>query len=247
MMKKAMMTVLGAALLLSSCGSYTATGAYTGSQFGNVIGSAVGGINGGWRGHEVGSIVGTVGGAVAGAAIGSAVERSQQRKYENRQQQTSQRTSTKASKVRRGSSYDQSGYDPQGRGDDRIDFMGQGYASTPLQIRNIQILEDHRDGVLTRGEELTVIFEVKNNRDYPVRDIHPLIEEATGNKHIHISKGLRIDRIDGHQGVRYTARVMADRGLRNGQIVLRIGVAEGQQVVQSEIYEYQVPTTKGSR
>ena len=243
-MKKAVMMIVGACLLMSSCGSYTATGAYTGGQFGHVIGSAVGGINGGWRGHEVGSIVGTIGGVAAGAAIGSAIERGQQRKYEQRQQQ--QTTANRNTRNR--GDYDQGGYyDPQGRGDDRIDFMGQGFASSGIEIRNIEIIESRRDGVLTRGEELTVVFEVMNHGDHAVRNLTPLVEEATGNKHIHISPAKVIGSIDAHRGVRYTAHVMADRGLRRGQIVVRIGVAEDRRVVDSQIYEYQVPTDKGQR
>ena len=62
------MTMLGVALLMSSCGTYTAEGAYVGAQFGTILGSAVGGISGGWRGSDIGAIVGMAGGAVVGAA-----------------------------------------------------------------------------------------------------------------------------------------------------------------------------------
>ena len=241
-MKKAMMMMIGAGLLLSSCGTYTATGAYTGGQFGQVIGSAVGGINGGWRGHEVGSIVGTVGGAAAGAAIGSAIERGQQRKYEKRQQKAQQQ---RGNYDKRG--YDQGGYyDPQGRGDDRIDFYGDNHVGG-LEVRNIQIMESRRDGYLTRGEELTVIFEVMNNSDRPVRDIQPIVEETTRNRHIHISPARQIASIAPHQGIRYTASLVADQGLKNGQIGLCIGGAENGRPVQSQLYSYQIPTNKGRR
>jgi len=245
-MKKALTMILGAGLLMSSCGSYTATGAYTGSQFGHVIGSAVGGLNGGWRGHEVGSIVGTVGGAVAGAAIGSAIDHSQQRKWEKRQQQQNG-TWRDDNTQQRGTNRD-NGDDPRGRGDDRIDFYGDDASyARGLEIRNIEIMESRRDGVLTRGEELTIVFEVMNHRDRAVRDVRPMVLEVTGNKHVHISRGVSVDRINAHQGVRYTARLQADRGLRNGNIVLRIGVAEGQRTVDSQVYEYSIPTVKSPR
>ncbi len=52
-------------ILLSSCDSYTASGAMTGG----LIGSAIGGITGGHRGHDVGALVGAVVGATAGAAV----------------------------------------------------------------------------------------------------------------------------------------------------------------------------------
>ena len=240
-MKKAVMMIVGAGLLMSSCGSYTATGAYTGGQFGQVIGSAVGGINGGWRGHEVGSIVGTVGGAAAGAAIGSAIERSQQRKWERQQQQTT------GTRDNRNDDYGQGGYyDPQGRGDDRIDFYGDNHVRG-LEVRNIQILESRRDGYLTRGEELTVIFEVMNTSDRTVFDIQPIVQETSRNRHIHISPARQIGSIAPHQGIRYTASLVADQGLKNGQIALCIGVAENGRPVQSQLYEYQIPTNKGRR
>ena len=68
------MLSLGVLLMMSSCGSYEATGAYTGAHFGSIIGSAIGGISGGWRGSNVGSLVGMAGGAVVGAAIGKAAD-----------------------------------------------------------------------------------------------------------------------------------------------------------------------------
>lgn len=57
-------------MLLSSCGTYTASGAYTGSSLGSILGSAIGGISGGPRGSDVGTIVGMAGGAIIGGAIG---------------------------------------------------------------------------------------------------------------------------------------------------------------------------------
>ena len=73
-MKKVMFMILGLALLLSSCGTYTGSGAYVGSNVGAILGSAVGGITGGGRGADLGTIVGMAGGAVVGAAIGSAAD-----------------------------------------------------------------------------------------------------------------------------------------------------------------------------
>ena len=73
-MKKFMVLSLSSLLILSSCGSYEAAGAYTSAQFGSIIGSAIGGITGGWRGHDIGTIVGMAGGAAVGAAIGKAAE-----------------------------------------------------------------------------------------------------------------------------------------------------------------------------
>ena len=270
-MKKGMIIVLGACLLMSSCGSYEATGAYTGGQFGHVLGSAIGGLAGGWRGHEIGSIVGTIGGAAAGAAIGAAHDRAQQQRYEDRvaavrSQQARQRESVRSNGGydqqgygQQGydqQGYDQSGFDPQMRGDDRISFddgtsaapgIAQGFADTQgpvLTVRNAGVYEDVRDGKLTRGEKMTVIFEVVNNGSQTAYDVYPLVEEATGNRHIHISSNVRVESIAPRQAIRYTATLMADRGLRDGQVEIRVGVAQGNNVIKSQTKQFFVPTSR---
>ena len=58
MKKVALMTLVSAALLLGSCGSHMATGAYTGASLGGMIGSAVGSMSGGYRGSSIGTVVG---------------------------------------------------------------------------------------------------------------------------------------------------------------------------------------------
>ena len=265
MMKKGLIILIGAALLVSSCGSYEATGAYTGSQFGNMLGSAIGGIAGGWRGHEIGSLIGTVGGAAAGAAIGHAADKRQERIYEERaaarRQQTRQRSvgTQNRNNVNNQSDYDLSGYDPQMRGDDRITFdngdtptpqskgFGLGFgnnADPALVIRNAGVYEDQRDGLLIRGEACKVIFEIMNTSDQPIFDVFPLVEEVTGNKHVHISPNMRIESIAPHQAIRYTATLIADRGLRNGQIIVRVGVAQGRNLIESQTRQFTVPTAK---
>ena len=81
-MKKTLVVSLGAMLLLSSCGTYTGTGAYVGGSFGSIIGSAVGGIAGGWRGSDIGTLIGMAGGAAVGAAVGAAADKAEQQRYE---------------------------------------------------------------------------------------------------------------------------------------------------------------------
>ncbi|MCR5159790.1 MAG: hypothetical protein K6D37_11810 [Prevotella sp.] len=272
-MKKGLFILIGAALLMSSCGSYEATGAYTGSQFGHVLGSAIGGISGGWRGHEIGSIIGTVGGAAAGAAIGHAADKAQERKYEERATARQSGVNRRGATTRGGGNYgndgyDQSGFDPSMRGDDRIVFdegngsrgIGEirvgggdnriGLNNTPassgpmIVIRNAGIYETMRDGMLSRGESCKVIFEIQNNSSSPAYDVFPLVEEATGNKHIHISPNLRIESIAPHQAVRYTATLTADRGLRNGQIQIRVGVAQGDNLIHSQTRQFTLTTVK---
>lgn len=70
-MKKIMLFVACSSLLLSSCDTYTGSGAYAGATFGSILGSAIGGLSGGPRGSDMGTIIGMAGGAAVGAAIGS--------------------------------------------------------------------------------------------------------------------------------------------------------------------------------
>lgn len=250
-MKKSIIFIVGLALLVSSCSNMrTAEGAYVGAGFGRVIGSTIGGITNGWRGHEIGSLVGMVGGAVIGGVATSAAEKAQQEKVEGYRRH-------KASQHNDGSdryNYDDSGYDPQGRGDDRITFeeggngdYGANYASksaAPLEIRDARIVESNSDGVLTRGEECTVILDIVNNTNNPVFNVSPIVEDVTGNKHVAVSPALSIEKIGPRQGIRYTATIKADRRLKNGEIVLRVGVKQGQNEVSSESRRFTVPTSK---
>jgi hypothetical protein len=225
-MNKAFVWLMGAVLIVSACTNNAANGAYVGGEFGHIIGSAIGGIAGGWRGQHTGSLIGTVGGVVAGAAIGSAIDKSQERRME--------RVSTRRH-------HDDSGFDPQGRGDDRIMIEP---AEAPLVVRNAIITETQHDGVLVRGEECTVMFEIMNTSDEPVFDILPFVEDATGNKHVKVSNNLRIESIGPRQGVRYTATILADKRLKDGEIIVRLGVAQGGREVTSQTREYRVTTAK---
>lgn len=77
-MKKNAILLVSAAMLLTSCGTYTASGAYTGSSLGSILGSAIGGISGGPRGSDIGTIVGMAGGAIIGGAIGQQADKQRQ-------------------------------------------------------------------------------------------------------------------------------------------------------------------------
>lgn len=236
-MRKGIVFFVGAAILLASCGSNAAVGAYAGGQFGHVIGSAIGGISDGWRGHHTGALIGTIGGMVAGAVIGAAVDQAQEQKSGrviNPPRDTERRTSP---------SYDDRVYDSQGGVDDRITFDNE----APLEIRNAMIVESKHDGVLTRGEECTVMFEIMNISDRTVYDVRPIVEDVTGNKHVKISPNLRVESIAPHQGVRYTATILADKKLKDGEIRVLVGVAQGHQEVTSQTRQFTVPTAKQYR
>ena len=237
-MRKVVLALMSCLLLLSSCGTYTGEGATTGAAFGSILGSAIGGISGGWRGSDIGSIVGMAGGAVVGAAIGAAADQ----KVADRRAEWEQ---------------EQSRYDRQpsyGYGDDRIDFDAPGPTSRPatptikdcppLEIRNACIMDADHDGVLRRGEECQVSFEIMNRTEKTLYDIQPMVFDISGNKHIQISPNLHVESIAPHNGIRYTASILADRRLKDGVAVIRIAVTLSNKEIASETQEFTLQTRK---
>lgn len=136
-MKKSFMILLSFAMLLSSCGTYTGSGAYVGGSFGSILGSAIGGIAGGPRGSDIGTIIGMAGGAAVGASIGSHADQQQEMKREQcreriysqtqKRQNTNQYDSSQQSPYLNESNTG-SGFDSSNSGDDRLyDFNGPDY------------------------------------------------------------------------------------------------------------------------
>lgn len=212
-MRKSVLWLLSAALLLCGCGS-AGEGAMNGGFFGHVIGSAIGGLTGGWRGEHIGALAGTVGGAVAGAAIGAAVENKHKKVWE-------EQVETERSRMN--------------------------YREAALEIRNAVVEETRRDGVLTRGEHCIVRFEIYNTSDDPIYDVRPLVSDETGNRHIKVSPNLLIESIAPHQGVRYSATIVADKKLKDGEIIVSVGVTQGRNEVTSQRRSFRVPTAKMAR
>lgn len=255
-MKKGLLILVSAMMLLSSCGTYTAQGAATGGWFGSMIGSAIGGISGGHRGSDIGSLIGMAGGAMVGAAIGQAADDAEQRKYED-YKAARQRTMQRTPAQRQTDDYaysDDSGFDANNGGDDRLFGFGEdlsgssSYSGTTapeaLEIRNARMLDASRDGVLTRGEEARVVFEIFNNSSKPVFGVQPSVSEITGNKHIHISENILIESIAPGKGVRYTASVKAGSSLKDGVAVIRIGVLQANKEITSQTRQFTVQTKK---
>ena len=75
-MKKVILFVLCSSLLMSSCDTYTGSGAYAGGSIGSILGSAIGGLSGGPRGSDMGTIIGMASGAAIGAVIGNQADKS---------------------------------------------------------------------------------------------------------------------------------------------------------------------------
>ena len=143
-MKKVILFMLCSSLLMSSCDTYTGSGAYAGSS----IGSILGGLSGGPRGSDIGTIVGMAGGAMVGAAIGSQADKAQaereaayqrdrkERSCSNRSASRHHTRSKRSSSVKSDDMYDYSApvtdnseiFDSTNSGDDRLyDFKVKDY------------------------------------------------------------------------------------------------------------------------
>ena len=94
-----------------------------------------------------------------------------------------------------------------------------------IELLNVRIVDQREEGVIHAGEQCKVVFEIMNRSRYTLHDIQPMVNELTGNKHLHVSPNLHIESIAAGTGVRYTATVLADKRLKDGQAVLRIAVA----------------------
>lgn len=269
-MKKIGIYLMGAALVVSSCGTYTGQGAYAGATFGSVLGSAIGGISGGWRGSDIGTIVGMAGGAAVGAAIGAAADQRQQEKIEGYHQRMEQRERQYDNQQ---GSYDQgsyqsgdSGFDATNSGDDRIDLGiegPKGEKTTPpttpdrtvrilpveskaerIVIRNARFIDANNDGILKAGEECKVTFEIMNYTRHTLYDVQPTVYDVTGNKNLHISPNLHVESIAPNSGMRYTATILAGKKLKDGTAKIRVGATVGSREISAQEKEFTVVTRK---
>lgn len=91
-----------------------------------------------------------------------------------------------------------------------------------VEIRNINVTDQNGDGTLGRKEVCRVSFEIINKGHHAIYNVTPDIVETSGNKHIFISQGITVESIGAGNGVRYTASVAADNGIKDGTIVLKL-------------------------
>lgn len=268
-MKKVILLMLCSSLVMSSCDTYTGSGAYAGGSIGSILGSAIGGLFGGPRGSDMGTIIGMAGGAVVGAFIGSQADQAQADREAAYQQDRVERRS--------GSDYSNTPvtdnpeiFDSNNGGDDRLyDFKGKDYTgdysaqqpttsmptatveelgarfsySPTLEIVNARFVDNNEDNCLNRNETCKVIFEIVNRGHEPVYDVVPTVVETTGNKHIFISPSIHVEKISPGSGVRYTAMVKADRKLKDGMARFCVSVIhEGKSI--SKVNEFNIPTKR---
>lgn len=113
-----------------------------------------------------------------------------------------------------------------------------------IEIRNASFVDADADGVIRRGEQCKVSFDIMNRSSESLHDINPIVAETTGNTHIHISPSVKIERIPPGRGMRYTAVVFGDRKLKDGEVVIKVGVVQGGSEISSQVEEFHVATKK---
>lgn len=272
---------MGAALLVSSCGTQAGSGAFAGASLGSILGSAIGGIAGGPRGSDVGTIIGMAGGAVVGGVATAQAQQSEQQQRRERYERIQQRKAQEQTPYQSGQAYDsqsqqeqsadESGFDPNNGGDDRLydfhssDYTGSYSASHPttntpatssvedlaaaykyseaIEITNARFVDDNKDNRLSRGEVCKVIFEVRNRTDKPLYDVVPSVVEANGNANIYISPSIHVESLAPHQAIRYTAMVKASNRLKDGTARFCLSVLQGGKSI-SKVTEFNITTTK---
>lgn len=258
-MKKFLIFALCSLFLMSSCDTYTGSGAYMGGSIGSILGSAIGGLSGGPRGSDMGTIIGMAGGAAVGAVLGSQADQAASQRQSTCRERSSSRTS---------STDDTAIFDSSNSGDDRLyDFDGKDYTgnysaqepTTPsatieeigenftyspsLEIVNARFVDSNENNVLDRNESCKIIFEIVNMGKSPVYDVVPTVVETTGNKHIFISPSIHVEKIEPGLGVRYTAMVKADNRLKDGTARFCVSVIHGDKAI-SKVNEFNIPTRK---
>lgn len=266
-MKKTVIILVAVVTLVAGCTSYTSAGAGVGAYWGSSIGSAIGGLSDGYRGSNIGSLIGMIGGAAVGAAIGSAQDRAYQ---DDMQQYSEEKARLAASREARNhdrqmtpqhDSYEQrgirdSGFDSSNAADDVIDIDISdndrgvyGKEETPgdetaaIEIRNARFFDSDGDGVLSRGEKSSIVFEIYNAGNATAYNIQPAVMETTGNKHVLISPSVIIESLAPRSAVRYTANIVADRRLKNGMVQFSIAVIKGDTTL-SKVMDFTVNTAK---
>lgn len=181
-MKKGIIVGMVSLILLTSCGTYTSTGA----SLGGILGSAIGGIAGGGRGSDIGTIIGMAGGAIIGAAADNRVQQRERQEVHDHYERVMQNkehgynsyngisldtddmysniTSEPFSRV--SPSTDPSGFDSLNTGDDRLyDFNGSDYAGNYSAVQPVTKVPSQSGVVrLADGYEYTPNISIVNAR-----------------------------------------------------------------------------------
>lgn len=220
-MKKTLLSLLAAALLLSSCTSYDSWNrTTTGMSLGAMFGSTVGGLIGGYRGSDAGMLIGGAVGAAAGAASASAAESKRNNSYNDVDY-----TATRRCNSRSNSRYNNRS--SRGYNDEAVEygqFSEYDYTSespaSQLEVSNIIFADANGNHVLEPRERAYVTFEIYNRGNNTVYNVAPIV--VCNEKRIKISPTAIIGDILPGQGLRYKAALVAKRNLRTRNVTFTI-------------------------
>lgn len=217
-MKKSVIMV-AAALLLCSCASSgrlsgdpyaTIAGADIGGNVGGAIGGILGSGSDSWDGGFKGSAIGTIIGTVAGAVIGNAITTPHNNTDQNAEEGTYQEQQAPQRVSRQNRNQNDNGQ----------------YEALPsdLKVRNVRLIDTNKNHILEPDEHCIVIFEVMNTSSAMVYNVVPSLTVHNNMKHIYISPSVMVEQIKPGEGVRYTAKLYADKKLKDGELILRAAV-----------------------
>lgn len=113
-----------------------------------------------------------------------------------------------------------------------------------IEVRKMTFTDADGDGILSAGESGKVVFEIMNNSPEEIRNIRPIVSDTTNNKRISISPGILVESIAPGMGVRYTATVLGDRRLKDGEIVILAGVEHEGRMVTTENETLKIATRR---
>ena len=198
---------------------------------------------------------------MVGAAIGAAADQKAEQQAMEREEAYRRRHME-----REMPQYPPQGYGTQGTqgqaGDDRVDFgisgpqgsfsqtgpanqrEGSFKITSLVEMRNVHLMEADGDGVLRRGEQMKLVFELMNRADRTLYNVCPMVTDLTHNKHVFISPNMAIESIATGTGVRYTATIQADNRLKDGELVIHIGVMVESRELASVAQDMVIRTAK---
>lgn len=220
---------LAMTLLCTGCGTTQVTsqsmaGISTGAAVGNILGSAVGGLigdsNDGWHGAYRGSSIGSILGTMVGATVGYAI------------------TTPKREKSCPEENGIQNGLQQKP--------VMETVSTSPLNslhIENVHFISENQQQIIRPEGVYKITFEILNKGTESATAIIPWVREISGKKRLHISPSLVVDRIDPHNGIRYTATVKTGRKIKTGEAVFRISIADAANQ-EYDWLEFAIPTEK---
>ncbi len=113
-----------------------------------------------------------------------------------------------------------------------------------VELRNLRVIEGMDDGVLRAGESCKIIFEIMNRTPQPIYNVSPTVTDLTHTKHVFISPDLNIESIAPGTGIRYTATITTGKKLKDGELVIHVGVSVNNRELASQSKEITLPTSR---